>query len=406
MNCGLEMIEYLKESPAFLCTLSFGFVLLIALVANFFVKKFLMRVLEKIIKYAKQGNEEEVIRIVARLSNIIPAIIITKGVTIVPHVPTYFVTVVKNVGNAFVVATFAIALTLILDVVNSVYMRRPEAKNKPIKGFLQVLKIIISVLACIFVLAILIDKSPTILLSSLGAMAAVMMLVFQDTILSLVASVQISSNDIIKLGDWVEMPQQGADGDVIDIALHTVKIQNWDKTITTIPTRKFVTDAFKNWRGMRESGGRRIKRAIYLDQNSIHFLSNEEEKHLKNFALLKDYLEGKDKELEEWNSKNKTDSSLNNRRLTNIGTFRAYIQKYLENHPKTKKNMALMVRQLAPSSKGLPLEIYCFTDTIVWVEYEGIQSDIFDHIYSIMPEFNLSVFQEPQGKDFQAFSGR
>ncbi|MFV0626051.1 MAG: mechanosensitive ion channel family protein [Alphaproteobacteria bacterium] len=400
------MIEYLKESPAFLCTLSFGFVLLIALVANFFVKKFLMRVLEKIIKYAKQGNEEEVIRIVARLSNIIPAIIITKGVTIVPHVPTYFVTVVKNVGNAFVVATFAIALTLILDVVNSVYMRRPEAKNKPIKGFLQVLKIIISVLACIFVLAILIDKSPTILLSSLGAMAAVMMLVFQDTILSLVASVQISSNDIIKLGDWVEMPQQGADGDVIDIALHTVKIQNWDKTITTIPTRKFVTDAFKNWRGMRESGGRRIKRAIYLDQNSIHFLSNEEEKHLKNFALLKDYLEGKDKELEEWNSKNKTDSSLNNRRLTNIGTFRAYIQKYLENHPKTKKNMALMVRQLAPSSKGLPLEIYCFTDTIVWVEYEGIQSDIFDHIYSIMPEFNLSVFQEPQGKDFQAFSGR
>ena len=398
------MIEYLKDTPAFLGTLCFGLVLLIALIANFFVKKFLMRVLERIIKYAKQGNEEEIIRIVARLSNIIPAIIITKGVTLVPHVPSYFVSVVKNVGNAFVVATFAIALTLILDVINTVYMRRLDAKDKPIKGYLQVVKIVVTVLAGIMILSILIDKSPLILLSSLGAMAAVTMLVFQDTILSLVASVQISSNDIIKLGDWVEMPQQGADGDVIDIALHTVKVQNWDKTITSIPTRKFVTDAFKNWRGMRESGGRRIKRAIYLDQNSIHFLSSEEEKHLKNFALLKNYLEEKNKELEEWNKKFKNESSINTRRLTNVGTFRAYIQKYLESHPKTKKNMALMVRQLAPTSKGLPIEIYCFSDTIVWVDYEGIQSDIFDHIYAIMPEFGLAVFQEPQGKDFLSFA--
>ncbi|MDD4556102.1 MAG: mechanosensitive ion channel [Alphaproteobacteria bacterium] len=398
------MTEYFKEYPMLLSFSSFALVLLIALVANFFVKKFLMKLFEKIVKFAKQGNEAEVIRIVARLSNIIPAIIVTKGVTLVPHIPTYFVTIVKNVGNAFVVATFAIALNLILDVVNSVYMRRPDAKDKPIKGYLQVVKLIVSVLACILVLATLIDKSPTILLSSLGAMAAVTMLVFQDTILSLVASVQISSSDIIKLGDWVEMPQQGADGDVIDIALHTVKIQNWDKTITTVPTRKFVTDAFKNWRGMRESGGRRIKRAIYLDQNSIHFLSADEEKHLKNFALLKDYLAGKDKELEAWNNQNQAEIPLNARRLTNIGTFRAYVQKYLESHPKVKKNMALMVRQLAPSSKGLPLEIYCFTDTIVWVEYEGIQSDIFDHIYAIMPEFNLAVFQEPQGRDFQLFA--
>ena len=393
-------VDYLQKSPYLGGTFYVGLILVIAFIANFVVKKFLIRLLAKGIKHTSYGCDEDMLRTISRLSNIIPAIIIMTGIKFVPHISVALTSIIRNVGGAFIVVTFALAVSSLLDVINTIYMRRPNAHNKPIKGYLQVVNIVVSIIACILALATLVDKSPLILLSGLGAMAAVMMLVFQDTILSLVASIQISSGNIVKLGDWIEMPQLHADGDVIDIALHTVKVQNWDKTITTIPTRRLVSDPFKNWRGMRESGGRRIKRAINLDQNSIHFLSEEEEEHLRKFVYLKEYLAEKDKELEEWNNKQKNEHSVNARRLTNVGTFRAYVERYLKKHPKVKPDMTMIVRQLSPSPTGLPIEIYCFTNTIMWVEYEGIQSDIFDHLYAILPEFGLWAFQEPSGRDF------
>jgi miniconductance mechanosensitive channel len=242
-----------------------------------------------------------------------------------------------------------------------------------------------------------------ILLSGLGAMAAVLILVFQDTLLSLVASVQITSQDIIRVGDWIEMPQLNADGDVIDIALHTVKVQNWDKTITSIPTKRFISDPFKNWRGMQESGGRRIKRSLLLDQQSVHFLSAEESRRLHRFRLLQEYLAEKQNEIDAWNRQLEEQGKepVNTRRITNIGSFRAYVERYLRSHGGIHQNMTQIVRQLDPTADGLPLEIYCFTNTIDWVRYESIQSDIFDHLLSILPEFGLRAFQHPSGLDLR-----
>lgn len=394
------LFEYLKESPVLSGFVAFFLIMLVASIANYIVKKILLRILARLLKFTSFGSDPDVLRMAARLANIIPAIIVIEAIRLVPHLPETLAVIIKNVSGAFIVVSFAMAVNAFIDVCNTLYMRRPGAADKSIKGYLQVVKIAVSAIATILALAALIDKSPLILLSGLGAMAAVMMLVFQDTILSLVASVQISSSNIVKLGDWIEMPALNADGDVIDIALHTVKVQNWDKTITTIPTRKLVSESFKNWRGMTESGGRRIKRAISLDQNSIHFLTPDEEEHLRKFILLKDYLAQKDEELAQWNRQMPDADPLNARRLTNIGTFRAYVEQYLKNHSKIHKGMTLIVRQLSPGPTGLPIEIYCFTNTTAWVAYEAIQSDIFDHLYAVLPEFGLHAFQEPSGHDF------
>ena len=252
-------------------------------------------------------------------------------------------------------------------------------------------------------ISILIDESPLLLLSGLGAMAAVLLLVFKDTILSLVASVQLSSNDMLRVGDWIEMPGMHADGDVIDIALHTVKIQNFDKTITTIPTHKLISESYRNWRGMSESGGRRIKRSISIDQNMIRFLTEDEVKDLSRFRVLREYLAQKEQEIAEWNEGElgEESNSINARRLTNIGTLRAYIIGYLKNHPMISGEFTLLVRQLPPGPTGLPIEIYCFTATTNWGEFESIMADIFDHLLAILPEFDLKVFQEPSGNDIR-----
>lgn len=376
-----------------------------AWLANFVVKKILLRGVLAVISYTPAGRDKELFEsnVIARIANVVPALVISYGVMTITQLPAEVGIVVRNVCNAFIVLTLARAISGILTVVNTVYERRPDAHQKPIKGYIQVVKIGIYAIAAILVIAALIDRSPVILLSGLGAMAAVLMLIFQDTLLSLVASVQISSNDIIRVGDWVEMPNLGVDGDVIDIALHTVKVQNWDKTISTIPTKRFINDPFKNWRGMQESGGRRIKRSLMLDQNSVHFLSSEERKKLYRFRLLRDYLTSKQQEIDEWNQKLKDEGKepVNTRRISNIGTFRAYVVQYLKNYPRIHQDMTLMVRQLNPTPDGLPLEIYCFTATTVWAEYEGIQSDIFDHLISILPEFGLRVFQHPSGVDMR-----
>ena len=407
-----EMIQplqdTLKQYPQLELPTELALLLVLSWLGNFVVKRILIGGIFKLLR-ATPINEQHVVQkfnFVSRLSNVVPALIISTGIGYVSGVPEAAATIIVNVCNAFMVLTVALALSNLLDLVNSIYEERPDAKIRPIKGYIQVVKIAIYAVTLILIIAALFDRSPLILLSGLGAMAAVLMLIFQDTILSLVASVQISSNDVLRVGDWVEMPQLNADGDVIDIALHTVKIQNWDKTITTIPTRRFMTDPFKNWRGMQESGGRRIKRCILLDQQSVHFLDAEQKKRLGRFKLLKDYLATKQQEIDDWNTQLAEEGKepVNTRRITNIGTFRAYVERYLQSHPGIHQQMTLMARQLPVTADGLPLELYCFTNTTAWLKYESIQSDIFDHLLAILPEFGLRVYQHPSGMDVRALS--
>lgn len=405
-----EMLSWfgmLNEHPQLETLAALIALVLVAVLANWVVKHIMVRGFYTMLSRFG-GSQHNDFGVIKRLSNIVPALIITSSIALVPGLPPAMVAVIKNVTGGFIILTIALALGAILEIVNMLYMRRQASHLKPIKGYIQIIKIVIYALASILIVATLIDRSPLILLSGLGAMAAVLMLIFQDTLLSLVASVQISSGDMIRVGDWVEMPQLNADGDVIDIALHTVRIQNWDKTITSIPTKRFISDSFKNWRGMQESGGRRLKRSLFIDQHSIHFLTQEELEHLKGFKLLEGYFDEKLSELNEWNAKHiKTNpgQTMDSRKLTNIGTFRAYIDKYIRNNPGIHQTgMTLMVRQLSPTPEGLPMEIYCFTNTTAWTEYEAIQSDIFDHLLAIAPEFNLRVYQAPSGSDMRALS--
>jgi miniconductance mechanosensitive channel len=268
----------------------------------------------------------------------------------------------------------------------------------------QLLQLVIYVLAAVLIISALIERSPLLLLSGLGAMTAVLLLIFKDTLMSLVAGIQLSSHDMLRVGDWIEMPQLNADGDVVDIALHTVKVQNFDRTITSIPTHRLITESFRNWRGMSESGGRRIKRSLSIDQGSVRFLDNEERNHFRRFALIDDYLEQKRAELEEWNAALLAEGKdpVNTRRVTNLGTFRAYAQAYIEHNPRIHAEMTRMVRQLPSGATGIPLEIYCFTATTAWAEYEGIQGDLFDHFLAVLPEFGLRLYQQPSGADFGA----
>ncbi|MCA5918013.1 mechanosensitive ion channel family protein [Pectobacterium brasiliense] len=299
-----------------------------------------------------------------------------------------------------------LSLFSLLDVLLNVSARTKVASQLPLRGIFQSLKLIATIVISIMVVSLLIGKSPLILISGLGAMAAVLMLVFKDPIMGLVAGIQLSANDMLTLGDWLEMPKYGADGAVIDIGLTTVKVRNWDNTVTTIPTYALVSDSFKNWRSMSESGGRRIKRSINIDTTSVHFMTEDEQARLLRSKLLSPYIQNKKSELEQHNAQSDSDlaSPLNGRRLTNLGTFRAYLQVYLRTHSGIHKGMTLMVRQLAPTSEGVPLEIYAFTNTTAWVDYESIQSDIFDHIFAILPEFDLRIHQIPTGHDMRVMA--
>ncbi|TCB55194.1 mechanosensitive ion channel family protein [Acinetobacter terrae] len=385
---------------------SLSILILLAVLANFIAKQVVVRGIRKLVSKMKSANssifaEHNVIR---RISNIVPAIVIMNGIVTVPHLSEKIVTFVQMGAQAFIFLTLALAISEFLSIFNLIYQRNPKSRNKPIKGYLQLVKLIIFIVCGLMILGTFLKKDVFTLLAGFGAMAAVLMLVFQNTILSLVASVQISSYDMVRIGDWIEMPSLNADGDVIDMSLHTITVQNFDKTVTTIPTNKLVTDTFKNWRGMQEAGARRIKRSIQIDQSSVHFMSAEEQDKLKDFILLDQYLNTKAEELEQFNLQLSHHSQYNQRRLTNLGTFRAYIEFYLQQHPGISKNHSLMVRQLQPTSEGLPLEIYAFTNTTVWKDYEAIQSDIFDHLIAIIPEFGLKVYQAPSGADFKQFS--
>lgn len=377
--------------------------ILFAALANFIAKRIIVRGIRHLITKFKSPNQSIFAQhsVTRRFANIVPAIVLMNGISTVPHLPEKVISLVQMGAQAFIFLTLALTVSEALNIFNLIYQRNPKSRNKPIKGYLQLVKLILFVVCGLMILGTFLKKDVFTLLAGFGAMAAVLMLVFQNTILSLVASVQIASYDMVRIGDWIEMPSLNADGDVIDMSLHTVTVQNFDKTFTTIPTNKLVTDTFRNWRGMSESGCRRIKRSLFLDQSSVHFMSDDEQQKLKDFLLLDQYLDAKKSEIEEFNNHLSNQSRYNQRRLTNLGTFRAYVEFYLRQHQGIAQNQTILVRQMQPTSEGLPLEIYAFTNTIAWASYEAIQSDIFDHLIAIIPEFGLRIYQAPSGHDFQ-----
>ena len=339
-----------------------------------------------------------------RLAQVTPSLVIQFGLNLVPDLSPTAAHVLGNIALAFTILFMMLTVGALLNAMLDIYARTEHARTRSIKGYVQLAKMILYVFAGIIIVATLIDRSPLLLLSGLGAMSAVILLVYKDTLLSFVASVQLTSNDMLRVGDWIEMPQVGADGDVVDITLHTVKVQNFDKTIVSIPTWRLMSESFKNWRGMQQSGGRRIKRSLYIDASGVRFLHDDEEVRLSKVRLLTDYIGRKQSELKSWNEAqgNVAALSANRRRMTNIGTFRAYALAYLKSHPEIQPNMTCMVRQMQTTAQGIPLEIYCFTRTTAWVDYERIQGDIFDYLLAVMPEFGLNLYQQPSGTDLRA----
>jgi len=374
-----------------------------AIIINLIAKRILVSAVRAFAERSKTRWDDALVahNVVGRFVQVVPALIIFAGLPFIGELPDSLLQLIRNVTTGYMVLMLTLALTALLSAANTIYAALPVAKDRPLKGFVQLVQIVVWIIGGVLIVAAVLDRSPLLLLSGFGAMTAILLLVFKDTILSLVASVQLTAQDMVRVGDWIEMPQFGADGDVVDVQLHTVKVQNWDKTITTIPTHRLISDSFKNWRGMSQSGGRRIKRAIYIDLSTIRIQTQEEVDRFKRFALLKDYIRDKEQELADYNDglAAEVEAEVNRRRLTNVGTFRAYAYNYLKNHPGIRKDLTLMVRQLAPGPEGLPLEIYCFTSTTEWAVYESIQSDIFDHLLAIVPEFGLRLFQKPAGSD-------
>lgn len=309
----------------------------------------------------------------------------------------------KGCSIYLIVVTIAL-LNTFLSALYDISNKHETLRDRPLKGIYQMLKLVTVSVGIVLIIGILIDRNATSILAGLGASAAVLMLIFKDSILGLVAGVQLSANDMLRPGDWITMSKYGADGYVIEVTLTTVKVQNFDKTIVSIPTWRLMSESFKNWRGMQQSGGRRIKRSLYIDASGVRFLHDDEEVRLSKVRLLTDYIGRKQAELKSWNEAqgNVAALSANRRRMTNIGTFRAYALAYLKSHPEIQPNMTCMVRQMQTTAQGIPLEIYCFTRTTAWVDYERIQGDIFDYLLAVMPEFGLNLYQQPSGTDLRA----
>ncbi|MEK4386020.1 mechanosensitive ion channel domain-containing protein [Solibacillus sp. FSL W7-1464] len=407
MNLIYKKLIELGLSPLFAEYLSVAlmiiFIVIICLIANFITKKIVIRFITHVVNNNKYQWDNILLekKVFHKLSHIVPAIIIYYFA----EAFTYQALIEKGAVTYIIIVVLSLIGSL-LNAVHDIYQTFEISKVQPIKGYIQVVKIIVYVLGIILVIANLIGENPLIILSGLGALSAVLLLVFKDSLLGLVAGIQLTSNDMVRVGDWIEMPKYGADGDVIDLSLNTVKVQNFDKTITTIPSYALISDSFKNWRGMQVTGGRRLKRSIFIDTTSIAFCSEEKIEKLRNIHYLTDYIDTRQREITEYNVKHRIDTSnqVNGRALTNVGLFRMYISNYLKNHPGIHKEMTTMVRQLAPSEHGLPIEIYAFSNDINWAVYESIQADIFDHLFAIATEFDLRLFQNPTGNDFKTMS--
>ncbi|WP_422659303.1 mechanosensitive ion channel family protein [Paenibacillus sp. EC2-1] len=375
------------------------FIALICILANFITKKIVLKSITHIINNNRYTWDNIILekRVFHKLSHLVPAIIIYSSASIFP----FYQTVIEKLAVTYIIIVTITVFSALLNAVEAIYRTFEVSKIRPIKGYIQVTKIFLYIIGTIVVISALIGQNPVIILSGLGALSAVLMLVFKDSILGLVAGVQLSSNDMVRVGDWIEMPKYDANGDVIDITLNTVKVMNFDKTITMLPSYALISDSFKNWRGMQVSGGRRIKRSIQIDTSSISFCTQEMIEEFQKIDYLSEYITTRLEEIHTYNIEHEInmESNVNGRQLTNIGVFREYIHQYLRNHPKIHKDMTLIVRQLAPGDNGLPLEIYAFSNDINWAAYESLQADIFDHIFAVAPTFGLRAFQNPTGHD-------
>jgi len=387
-------------------------VLLVSIVANFIAKRVILRFLKFLVEKSSNTYDDVLLesQVFNRLSHLAPALVIYMAATLAfAEDPDHVLAVVMTrTAMVYMILVIARVISALLNSITTIYQRFEISKQRPIKGIIQAVKVTLFLVAFILVIANLIDKSPLILFSGLGAITAVLLLVFKDAILGFVAGVQLASNHMIVPGDWISVPQCNADGDVIDVTLTTVKVQNWDKTIVYVPIYKLVSESFTNWRGMKDSGGRRIKRALQIDLNTIRFCDSEMLKRLNHFHLLQNYLKEARERIDVYNRENNLDMDhdINAQRLTNIGTFRAYIVEYLRQNPEIHQEMTFLVRQLAPTEKGLPLEIYVFSKDQRWGEYERIQADIFDHLFAVIKEFDLAVYQAPAGLDYRFLGGR
>lgn len=378
-------------------------ILLMASIAFYIVKYGLIRLINKVISKTRSNLDDVLIKhkVFSRVAYLVPALLLYK---LSPRALAEY----PWLSNTLLTVTaiyIVIIITLIVDAfINSlleIYHSFSISKRVPIKSFAQIAKLITYLFSVIVIISLVIGESPLNLFAGLGAMTAVLMLVFKDPILGFVAGLQLSSNRMVAIGDWVDIPQHEASGDVLEIALTTVKVRNFDNTITTVPTQSLINDSFKNWRGMQESPGRRIKRSIYIDVNSIEFCSEDALARYSKIDYIKEYIEAKKNEVHAHNEQTGThqESSANGRRLTNIGTFRAYILAYLKHHPDINQNLTILARQRATTDSGLPIEIYAFSADKDWANYEAIQADIFDHLFAVIHEFDLRVFQKPSGID-------
>lgn len=392
------------QGPWTQTVLGLGLLALAALLGYLLTRRYLLALIHAGVRRSRTDWDETLFehRAPHRAALLVPLLILQIGLPWVPGMGLAARDLATRVLSALMIWATIRVIDAAMSGAHAIYARLPTAQTRPIKSYVQLAKVILYAFGIIFVIARLAGQSPWFFVSGLGAAMAVILLVFRDTLLSLVASVQLTNNDLIRVGDWIEMPQFGADGDVVDIALNTVRVQNWDKTISVIPTHKFLEHSFKNWRGMQESGGRRIKRSIHINTSTVRFLGEDEIERFGRLALLSDYIAEKTRELAEHNERVARSAPglvPNARRLTNLGTLRAYVAAYLRQHPKIHSERTFLVRQLTPTPEGIPLEIYVFSNDIVWANYEAIQADIFDHILAVVPEFGLSIYQRPSGAD-------
>lgn len=385
-------------------------IILITVAIDYTCRYIVLGMFKRLAKRTKNQWDDLIIerKIINKMMHIIPAILvyILLPIAFPAEESPKILIILQRLCLIYIIAVTLRFINASLNIIHEIYNQKETFKDKPLKGFIQIIQVIVFFIGFIFIISILINKSPTTLLAGLGASAAILMLVFKDTILGFVAGIQLSANDMLRSGDWITMSKYGADGTVMEVTLNAVKVKNFDNTITTIPPYALVSDAFQNWRGMSESPGRRIKRSINIDMNSVCFCTPEMLSRFRKISLLTDYINNKEKELHQYNEEHHIDESVwvNGRRQTNIGVFRAYLLNYLKSLPEVSNELTCMVRHLQPTEKGIPIELYFFSSEKNWVLYEGIQADVFDHILAVIPEFKLSVFQNISGSDLRLYT--
>jgi len=380
-------------------------VLVISWIADLIARRFILSFVSRYVKRSKNQYDDVLLenRVFHSLGHLVPAAIIWYSLPWLFEGTEFSIEPLRIAVSIYMVVAVTTVATRLLKAFEYMGMHSKKFEGKPIASYIQVGKIVAYIIAGVLIISMVIGKSPLTIIGAFGAATAVILLIFRDTILGLVASIQISANDMVRLGDWVTMEKYGADGDVIEINLTTVKVRNFDMTITTVPTYAFISDSFKNWRGMKAKGARRIKRKLLIDLNTVNFVNPEMREKFSKYRRVKSYLSDRQEEIDRFNKEKNIDTSelINGRHMTNVGVFRKYAETYLKEHPMVSHDFPIMVRQLQPDEKGLPLEIYCFCTDIAWINYEGIQSDIFDHLIAAVPNFGLRIYQQPAGLDLR-----